>query len=35
LTGTVIKGYGRGSRELGIPTGIIDIYIYIHFICCA
>jgi Riboflavin kinase len=21
LEGTVVKGYGRGSRELGIPTG--------------
>lgn len=21
VTGTVVKGYGRGSRELGIPTG--------------
>jgi riboflavin kinase len=22
ITGTVVKGYGRGSRELGIPTGM-------------
>jgi hypothetical protein len=22
LKGNVIKGYGRGSKELGIPTGI-------------
>jgi riboflavin kinase len=21
LTGTVVKGFGRGSKELGIPTG--------------
>jgi riboflavin kinase len=21
IEGTVIKGYGRGSKELGIPTG--------------
>lgn len=21
LEGTVVKGYGRGSKELGIPTG--------------
>lgn len=34
LTGTVIKGYGRGSRELGIPTGIIDIYIYTLYMLC-
>lgn len=22
VSGTVVKGYGRGSKELGIPTGI-------------
>ena len=22
--GTVIKGFGRGSKELGIPTGWLD-----------
>jgi hypothetical protein len=21
LSGTVVKGFGRGSKELGIPTG--------------
>lgn len=21
LTGTVVKGFGRGGKELGIPTG--------------
>lgn len=25
ISGTVVRGYGRGSKELGIPTGI-----YIH-----
>lgn len=24
LEGTVVKGYGRGSKQLGIPTGIIQ-----------
>jgi riboflavin kinase len=23
LEGTVVKGYGRGSKELGIPTGML------------
>lgn len=22
ISGTVVKGFGRGSKELGIPTGI-------------
>lgn len=22
LEGTVVKGFGRGSKELGIPTGV-------------
>ena len=22
LRGTVVKGFGRGSKELGIPTGV-------------
>jgi len=23
--GIVVKGFGRGSKELGIPTGILEI----------
>jgi hypothetical protein len=29
LQGPVIKGFGRGSKELGIPTGIDPIVIFI------
>lgn len=28
LEGTVVKGYGRGSRELGIPTGRLHTDMY-------
>jgi riboflavin kinase len=24
LAGLVTKGFGRGSKELGIPTGMVD-----------
>lgn len=39
VAGTVVKGFGRGSKELGIPTGKINGYAYcrktilILFIC--
>lgn len=33
LKGTVVKGYGRGSKQLGIPTGkYIYIYVFLFFI---
>lgn len=28
VSGTVVKGFGRGSKELGIPTGITYIYFF-------
>ena len=28
--GLVVAGFGRGSKQLGIPTGNIIIYYYIH-----
>lgn len=27
-TGTVVNGFGRGSKELGIPTGNAILFIY-------
>lgn len=26
ISGTVVKGFGRGSKELGIPTGTLENY---------
>ncbi|SAM01591.1 hypothetical protein [Absidia glauca] len=31
ITGTVVKGYGRGSRELGIPTGMSEVHVIHEF----
>ena len=28
VRGEVVKGYGRGSKSLGIPTGECDIFLY-------
>jgi hypothetical protein len=32
MNGTVIKGFGRGSKDLGIPTGMLSISFYFYFI---
>lgn len=32
VKGTVIKGFGRGSKDLGIPTGKISGYFKLDFI---
>lgn len=26
--GTVVRGFGRGSKDLGIPTGIDNLMVY-------
>lgn len=30
VSGTVVKGFGRGSKELGIPTGKLERFMYIY-----
>lgn len=32
LKGEVVKGFGRGSKDLGCPTGNINNFTIIHFI---
>ena len=34
LKGTVTKGYGRGSKELGIPTGKLNHQIKYSYLVC-
>jgi len=31
VRGTVVKGFGRGSKELGIPTGIVTVSMLSRF----